>query len=111
MPSDKRARQRAAREARLEAERQAKKRRTTYRNVAIVVVIAGVVVLIAFLLSGHNNKPTSSKSTSTTTTTAPAKGKTAALQTKANDVAVKAGCPESPTTPTAAANQSTRHPP
>ncbi len=104
MPSDKRARQRAAREARLEAERQAKKRRQLYRNGAIVVVIAGVVVLIAFLLSGNNNKPVSSQSSVTTTTTVTGKSN-AALQAQANEVAVKAGCPKSPTTPTAAAMQ------
>ncbi len=104
MPSEKRARQRAAREARLEAERQAQKRRKTFRNGAIVVVIIGVVVLIAFLLSNHNNKPVQSQSNVTTTTTA--KGKSnAALQAQANEVAVKAGCPASPTTPTAGAKQ------
>jgi cyclophilin family peptidyl-prolyl cis-trans isomerase len=104
VPSEKRARQRAAREARLEAERQAQKRRKTFRNGAIVVVIIGVVVLIAFLLSNHNNKPVQSQSNVTTTTTA--KGKSnAALQAQANEVAVKAGCPASPTTPTAGAKQ------
>jgi peptidyl-prolyl cis-trans isomerase B (cyclophilin B) len=104
VPSEKRARQRAARDARLEAERQAQKRRKQYRNGAIVVVIAGVVVLVAFLLSGNNNKPVQAESKVTTTTTPVGKAN-AALQTKANDVAVKAGCPKSPTTPTAAAKQ------
>jgi cyclophilin family peptidyl-prolyl cis-trans isomerase len=105
VPSEKRARQRAAREARLEAERQTQKRRKTIRNGVIVVVIAGVVVLIAFLLSNHhNNKPVQTQSKVTTTTTASGKSN-AALQTKANDVAVKAGCPASPTTPTDAAKQ------
>jgi peptidyl-prolyl cis-trans isomerase B (cyclophilin B) len=104
VPSEKRARQRAARDARLEAERQAQKRRKQYRNGAIVVVIAGVVVLVAFLLSGNNNKPVQAQSKVTTTTTPVGKAN-AALQTKANDVAVKAGCPKSPTTPTAAAKQ------
>jgi peptidyl-prolyl cis-trans isomerase B (cyclophilin B) len=104
VPSEKRARQRAAREARLEAERQATKRRKTYRNGAIIVVIAGVVVLVAFLLSNNNNKPVQSQSNVTTTTTAAGKSD-AALQAKANEVAVKAGCPKSPTTPTAAAKQ------
>ena len=106
MPSEKRARQRAAREARLEAERQAQKRRKQIRNGVIVVVIAGVVVLVAFLLSSHNNKPVQSQSSVSTTTTTTAKGKSnAALQAQANQVAVKAGCPASPTTPTAAAKQ------
>jgi peptidyl-prolyl cis-trans isomerase B (cyclophilin B) len=104
VPSEKRARQRAAREARLEAERQASKRRKLYRNGAIIVVIAGVVVLVAFLLSNHNNKTVQSQSKVTTTTTAAGKSD-AALQAKANEAAVKAGCPKSPTTPTAAAKQ------
>ena len=105
MPSEKRARQRAAREARLEAERQATKRRKTYRNGAIIVVIVGVVVLVAFLLSkNNNNKPVQSQSKVTTTTTAAGKSD-ASLQAKANEAAVKAGCPKSPTTPTAAAKQ------
>jgi peptidyl-prolyl cis-trans isomerase B (cyclophilin B) len=104
VPSEKRARQRAAREARLEAERQAQKRRKTFRNGAIVVVVIGVVVLIAFLLSNHNNKPVQSQSNVTTTTTAAGKSH-AALQAQANQVAVKAGCPASPTTPTAGAKQ------
>jgi peptidyl-prolyl cis-trans isomerase B (cyclophilin B) len=103
VPSEKRARQRAAREARLEAERQTQKRRKQYRNGAIVVVIAGVVVLIAFLLSNHhNNKTPPSKATTTTTAAA---NSDAALQSQANEAAVKAGCPESPSTPTAAAKQ------
>ena len=104
MPSEKRARQRAAREARLEAERQSQKRRKQYRNGAIVVVIAGVVVLDRLppvqqqqqdgpvAVEGHHDHDGQGKSN-------------AALQTKANDVAVKAGCPASPTTPTAAAKQ------
>ncbi len=92
MPSEKRARQRAAREARLAAEAKQKKRRRQIRNVAIVVVVAGVIVGISFLVS-RNNKP-ASKSTATTTTTA-TKGTDAKLQAQANEVAVKAGCPAS----------------
>jgi cyclophilin family peptidyl-prolyl cis-trans isomerase len=103
VPSEKRARQRAAREARLEAERQAKKRRQYIRNGVIVVVVAGVIVLVTFLLSSNNNKTVASQSSVTTTT---AQGKSnAALQAQANEVAVKAGCPKSPTTATAAAMQ------
>ncbi len=108
MPSDKRARQRAAREARIQAEQQAKKRRQLTRNVIIVVGIAAVVVLVAYLLTRNDNKkPVSSQSKVTTTTTAKsAKAATdAKLQAQANAVAVKAGCPKSPSTPTAAAMQ------
>ena len=94
MPSDKRARQRAAREARLAAEAQNQKRRRQIRNGVIGVVIVGVIVGIVFLVSGGSNKPASS-SKGTTTTTAAGKGANAKLQAQANEVAVKAGCPAS----------------
>jgi peptidyl-prolyl cis-trans isomerase B (cyclophilin B) len=93
VPSEKRARQRAAREARLAAEAKQKKRRRQIRNVVIVVVVAGVIVGISFLVSNNNNKA-SSKSTTTSTTTA-SKSADAKLQAQANEVAVKAGCPAS----------------
>ncbi len=67
VPSDKRARQRAAREARLAAEAKQKKRRRQIRNGVLVVVIAGVIVGIVFAVSGGSN---GSKSTATTTTAA-----------------------------------------
>ena len=107
MPSDKRARQRAAREARLAAEAQSQKRRKQIRNGIIVVVIAAVIVGIVFLVSGNdnNNVASQSKVNSTTTTVAAAKGSNAQLQAQANEAAVKAGCPASPKTPTAAASQ------
>jgi peptidyl-prolyl cis-trans isomerase B (cyclophilin B) len=107
VPSDKRARQRAAREARLAAEAQSQKRRKQIRNGIIVVVIAAVIVGIVFLVSGNNNNNVASQSkvNSTTTTVAAAKGSNAALQAQANQAAVRAGCPASPKTPTAAASQ------
>ncbi len=106
MPSDKRARQRAAREARLAAEAKQQKRRKQIRNGIVVVVVAGVIVAIAFLVSGGNNPPVSSQSkVSTTSTTTATSAADARLQAQANAVAVKAGCPASPTTPTAAAAQ------
>ncbi len=76
MPSDKRARQRAAREMRLAAEAKAKKRRKQIRNAIIVVVIAGVIILIVFLTSsnspqevGHDDDhhPTTAPTTTSTT--------------------------------------------
>jgi cyclophilin family peptidyl-prolyl cis-trans isomerase len=109
VPSDKRARQRAAREARLAAEAQQQKRRRQIRNGVIVVVIVGVIVGIVFLVSGNNN--TSKSKAGTTTTTVAGKGADAKLQAQANEVAVKAGCPASPTTPTAAASQKYTAPP
>ena len=84
MPSDKRARQRAAREARLAAEAQRQKRRKQIRNGAIVVVIAGIIIGIVFLVSGGNNNNVASQSKVGTTP-----------QAQANAVAVAAGCPSS----------------
>jgi cyclophilin family peptidyl-prolyl cis-trans isomerase len=106
VPSDKRARQRAAREARLAAEAQQQKRRRQIRNGVIVVVIIAVIVGIVFLVSGNDNNTVASKSpVGTTTTTAAGKKANAKAQAQANAVAVKAGCPASPSTPTAAASQ------
>ena len=106
MPSEKRARQRVAREARLAAEAQSQKRRKQIRNGIIVVVIAAVIVGIVFLVSGNNNNVASQSNVDkTTTTVAAAKASNAKLQAQANEVAVKAGCPASPKTPTAAASQ------
>ena len=89
------------------AEAQSQKRRKQIRNGIIFVVIAGVIVGIVFLVSGNNNNTVASKSnvSSTTTTVAAGKASDAKLQAQANEVAVKAGCPASPKTPTAAASQ------
>jgi cyclophilin family peptidyl-prolyl cis-trans isomerase len=76
------------------AEAQAKKRRLRIRNGVIVLVVAGAIVGIAFAVSS-GNKPVGSQSTTTTTASASA---SARLQAQANEVAVKAGCPESPKT-------------
>ncbi len=103
VPSDKRARQRAAREARLAEEARRQKRRKQIRNAVLVVVAAGAIVGIAFAVSSGSN---GSKS-ATTTTTAP-KGANAKLQAQANEVAVKAGCPASATNPTRWPPRSTR---
>jgi cyclophilin family peptidyl-prolyl cis-trans isomerase len=105
VPSDKRARQRAAREARLAAEAQSQKRRKQIRNGIIIVVIAAVIVGIVFLVSGNDNNNKQSKGNSTTTTAAAAKGSNAALQSQADAAAVKGGCPASPKAATAAASQ------
>ena len=93
MPSDKRARQRAAREARLAAEARQKKQRRQLRNVIIVLVAAGAIVGIAFLVS--SNSPTVASKSPVTSTTTAAHGTNARLQAQATAVAVKAGCPAS----------------
>jgi cyclophilin family peptidyl-prolyl cis-trans isomerase len=92
MPSEKRARQRAARDAKRMAEAKVARRRTLIRNTVIVVVIAAVVIVSVVLITNHS----SSNSTTTTTTTA-ATGN-AAKQKAANTTAVAAGCPSSPST-------------
>jgi peptidylprolyl isomerase len=72
VPSDKRARQRAGREARLAAEAQAKKRRKQIRNAIVIVVIAGVIIGIVFLTSSSSPPKKSATTTTTTSTTVPA---------------------------------------
>ena len=96
MPSEKRARQRAAREARLAAEAQAKKRRVRIRNGIIVLVVAGAIVGIAFAVSS-GNKSVGSQSTTSTTASSAHSGNSR-LQAQANEVAVRAGCPANPQT-------------
>jgi cyclophilin family peptidyl-prolyl cis-trans isomerase len=97
VPSEKRARQRAAREARLAAEAQAKKRRRQIRNGILVLAAGGAIVGIAFAVSGGNG-PVGNQSKTSTTLSPQARGN-ARLQAQANAVAVRAGCPRSPTAP------------
>jgi cyclophilin family peptidyl-prolyl cis-trans isomerase len=105
MPSEKRARQRAGREARLAAQAKSDKRRKTVRNVIIVVVAAAVIIGIVALVSGNNaKKPTNAAKTTSTTssptssTTSTTSGANAVAQAAANKVAVAAGCPTSTST-------------
>jgi cyclophilin family peptidyl-prolyl cis-trans isomerase len=96
VPSDKRARQRAAREARLAAEAQSAQRRKRIRNAIIVVIVAGAIVGIAFAVSSGNNSP--SKQSTTSTTLSAHASPNERLQAEANTAAVNAGCPASPST-------------
>jgi cyclophilin family peptidyl-prolyl cis-trans isomerase len=102
MPSEKRARQRAGREARLAEQAKHDKRRKTIRNVIIVAVAAAIIIGIVALVSSNNSKkPTSATkgssttSTSTASTTSTTSGANAAAQAAADKVAVAAGCPAS----------------
>ncbi len=82
MPSEKRARKRAQREAKLAALERQRKRRATIRRTVTAIVIAGAAVGIYVAVNnGSKTKP-------------PAPGSQAALDA----VAVKAGCPSNPTT-------------
>jgi peptidyl-prolyl cis-trans isomerase B (cyclophilin B) len=119
VPSEKRARQRAAREAKLAAQAKVDRRRRSIRSGIIVAVIAIIVVGSIFLITHHSSPPaksatttTTAKSTtttsSTTTTTAPPTAN-AKLQAAANATAVAAGCPAS--TATRVNNQTYSAPP
>ncbi len=125
MPSEKRARQRAAREAKRHAQAKAARRRALLRNSVIVVVIAAVVVGSFLYFSRgtspsqktsdksststtvrsttSTSSPTTSTSTSvpastTTTSATPNAATYASEQKQANATAVAAGCPANPTT-------------
>jgi cyclophilin family peptidyl-prolyl cis-trans isomerase len=121
VPTEKRQRQKQGRQARLQAKRKAQKRRQLLRRGAIVVIVAGVVVGSVLLFTSHSGP------TGTTTTTVPVRQVTtaeiaatntlnarmravatqqefltpaqrSAAQSRANAVAVAAGCPPSPAT-------------
>jgi len=91
VPSDKRARQKAGRQERLEAERQRAKRNKQLRRGAIIAVVVIVVVGVIYLVQSKNSSKKTAASTSTSTTVSSA-------QQKANAAAVAAGCPASPST-------------
>ena len=79
MPSDKRARKHAARDAkRAEMERQ-RKRRSTVRRIIVIAIAAGVAVGVYALASSGSNKKAASSAT--TTTVAPKTTTTVATKT------------------------------
>lgn len=93
MPSQKRARQRAAREAKRLAEQKRAHRRSLVRNSIIVVVLAAVVVGSVLYFTGHHS--------TSSTSSAIKKIKPASLtaeQKSANAKATAAGCPASTST-------------
>jgi cyclophilin family peptidyl-prolyl cis-trans isomerase len=115
VPTEKRARKRAARQARLEALERAKKRRKLTRRAITVVVLAaiGVGAYVLASASGPAKKaklasskaPTSSATRTNSSTTLPPTTTTTvvgetpadqAAQAAANAAAVKAGCPANP---------------
>jgi len=108
MPSDKRARKRAAREAKLAALQRQQKRRSTVRRALTLVVLVAVAAGIYALVSGGGSKnpsagksgttTTASSTTSSTTTSSTTTTSTPAAQATAHAAAVAAGCPASPTT-------------
>jgi len=82
VPTDKRARKRAAREAKLAALERQRRRRAAVRRTIVIVVIAAVVVGIVLLTKGTPKKKTAQQ----------------IAQQSANTAAVVAGCPSNPTT-------------
>ena len=118
MPSEKRARQRAGRDAKLAAQAKVDKRRSLLRNSVIIVVIVAIVGGSVYLISRHSKNSSAAKSTTTTTaagsttsTSAPATTTTGAststtaatangkAQAAANAAAVAAGCPAATSAP------------
>jgi peptidyl-prolyl cis-trans isomerase B (cyclophilin B) len=113
MPSDKRARKRAARDAKQAALQRAQRRRSTIRRAITLIIIVLVAGGIYALVSGGSSPKnaagkksgtttTSSTVASSTTTTASTTTTTApvsAAQATADSAAVAAGCPSNPTTP------------
>lgn len=101
MPSEKRARQRAARNQKQTQIAKVRKRRTTLRRVVAAVVVAAIVVAIVFLINGSSkpaaNKGSTTTSTSSTTSTSTtvASGPTfpAPSTQPLNTTAVAATCP------------------
>ncbi len=88
MPTEKRARKRAGREARLAALEKQRRRRASIRRTITLVVVAAVVVGIYFgVASGGKKKKASATSVSNSDT-----------QVHVNAVAKAAGCPSNPKT-------------
>ncbi len=74
MPTEKRQRQKAGRQARREAEQKAARRRRSIRRTIIVVVVIAIVIGLSYLAfrPGTSKKASSKSSTAASTTTAPA---------------------------------------
>ena len=100
VPTDKRARQKAGRQERLEREKKAAKRKAQIRRGIIIGVVAVIVIgSVWAITSGKSNKSASPTTTAqTSTSTSAASASDAALQAKANAAAVAAGCPASTST-------------
>ncbi len=100
---EKRARQKAARAARLAELERARKRKANVRRFTVIGFIAIVVVGIIALAGGFSSagKSTTTSTTSTTSSSSSTSTTTAvsARQAAVDAVAVAAGCPSSPSTP------------
>jgi cyclophilin family peptidyl-prolyl cis-trans isomerase len=96
VPNQKRARQKAARQRKIEAQRRMQKRSQMMRRGVILTIVAAVIITtVALLASSGNSKP---GVTTTTTTLATASKAETTAQAAANHSAVAHGCPSSPLT-------------
>lgn len=92
--TEKRQRQKAGRQARLEAEQKRKKRKQSTRRIITVVVVAAVVVGISYLIFKPGKKSATAASTTTTTApAAPAKPKGGSGNTSPSAITTSADCP------------------
>lgn len=98
MSTEKRQRQKAGRQARLEAEAKALKRKQRVRRIITLAIVALVIAGIAALVTSGSNKPAASHSTTTTkastTTTVPAP-KGGSGNTSPSAITTSADCPAS----------------
>jgi cyclophilin family peptidyl-prolyl cis-trans isomerase len=90
--TEKRERQKAGRQSRLEAEQKVAKRKKGYRRVITLGVVVLIVVGISWLLFGRNSKASTNAASSTTTTSS-----VSSAQLQADTASQAAGCPASPT--------------
>jgi cyclophilin family peptidyl-prolyl cis-trans isomerase len=90
VPTEKRQRQKAGRDARRAAAQKAKKRKQLIRRTIIVVIGLAIIIGISVAVTSGGGSP---KASSTTSTTVPI----ASAQETADKAAVAAGCPSSPT--------------
>jgi len=92
--TEKRERQKAGRQARLEAEQKVAKRKRGIRRGVTIGIVAVVVVGLSLLITKPWSHSTTTTAASTTTTTSPS----ATAQAKANAASKAAGCPADPST-------------
>jgi cyclophilin family peptidyl-prolyl cis-trans isomerase len=95
VPTEKRQRQKAGRDARRAAAQKAKKRKQLIRRTIIIVIGLAIIIGISVAVTSGGGSPKASSTTSTTSTTAPSAS--ASAQETADKAAVAAGCPSSPT--------------
>ena len=96
MPTEKRQRQKAGRQARLEAQQKALKRKQNTRRIITVVIVAAVVVGLSYLIFGRSSKKSTSATKATTassTTTTPATPQGGSGDRSPSAITTSADCP------------------